>query len=321
VAREPYDIGKQQLRFLVNEEHTGQRLDYFLAERVSWLSRMRIGRAIAEGDCLLNGSPARVGTKLSLGDTIWISLAESPITAMTAEEIPLRVIYEDNDLVVIDKAAGMLVHPTRGVKGGTLANALAYHFNNRQDLLQPVDDILPEIEPPAGIVRPGMVHRLDRATSGLMVVAKNQRALSILSRHFHKKLVEKRYIAVLDGMLNESEITITAPIGRDEAGPPFWRVMEAGRYAETRLRLISNGTGAAMVELEPVTGRTNQLRIHCAHIGHPIKGDDWYGGRPANRLCLHAAALAFNHPSGGAWMDFRSPLPAEIDEMFRMGAI
>jgi RluA family pseudouridine synthase len=162
-----------------------------------------------------------------------------------------------------------------------------------------------------------MVHRLDRATSGLMVVAKNQRAHSILSRHFHKKLVEKRYIAIVDGTLDESEITITAPIGRDEAGPPFWRVMETGRYAETRLRLMSNGAGAAMVELEPVTGRTNQLRIHCAHIGHPIKGDDWYSGAPASRLCLHAAGLAFNHPSGGAWMDFKSPLPAEIDEMFR----
>jgi 23S rRNA pseudouridine1911/1915/1917 synthase len=307
------------LRFLVNEQHAGQRLDYFLAERLSWLSRMRIGRAVAEGDCLLNDSPARVGTKLRSGDTIRINLSESPITAMTAEEIPLQVIYEDDDLLVIDKAAGMLVHPTRGVKGGTLANALAYHFNNRNDLPQPLDGIWSDVEPPAGIVRPGLVHRLDRATSGLMVVAKNQRALSILSRHFHKKLVQKRYIAVLDGTLGDSDITITAPIGRDEAGPPFWRVMEAGRYAETRLRLLSNGNGAAMVELEPVTGRTNQLRIHCAHIGHPIKGDDWYGGGPANRLCLHAARLAFNHPSGGAWMDFSSPLPAEIDEVFRRG--
>jgi 23S rRNA pseudouridine1911/1915/1917 synthase len=308
---------KKAHTFLVDYHQVGQRLDRFLADRVTWTSRIRIGRAIASGDCLLNAQVARPGMKLSAGDLVSIQLPELVFSSMTPERLPLTIVFEDKDLIVVDKPAGMLVHPTQGVKSGTLANALSYHLNQRN--IGPGTES--GIESVSGgdfpVVRPGIVHRLDRATSGLMVVARNQRALSILSRHFHKKLVEKRYIAVVDGIPRETVLGITAPIGRDESGPPFWRVMETGRHAETRLRLMFNGKSSAVVELEPVTGRTNQLRIHCAHIGHPIVGDDWYGGPSGDRLCLHAVKLCFHHPSGGEWLEFRSPIPIEIDETFR----
>jgi 23S rRNA pseudouridine1911/1915/1917 synthase len=310
---------KQAHNFLVEGHQVGQRLDRFLADQVTWTSRIRIGRAIANGDCLLNAQVARPGMKLSAGDSVSIQLPELIFSSMTPESLPLAILFEDKDLIVVDKPAGMLVHPTQGVKSGTLANALSYHLNQRNTgpgAGSGRDVVLGETMP---VVRPGIVHRLDRATSGLMVVAKNQRALSILSRHFHKKLVEKRYIAVVDGIPRETVLAISAPIGRDENGPPFWRVMETGRYAETRLRVMFRGKSSAVVELEPVTGRTNQLRIHCAHIGHPIAGDDWYGGPSGDRLCLHAAKLGFHHPSGGDWLEFRSPIPIEIDEVFRKG--
>jgi 23S rRNA pseudouridine1911/1915/1917 synthase len=146
-----------------------------------------------------------------------------------------------------------------------------------------------------------------------MVVAKTQHALGSLSRLFHRRRVGKRYHALVGGRVGVDELTIEAPIGRVEEGTPWWRVVaEGGRAAETRLRVLARGERATLVELEPVTGRTNQLRIHCAHAGHPIVGDAWYGGRSAPRLCLHASRLAFNHPEGGARVEFESPLPAEI---------
>jgi 23S rRNA pseudouridine1911/1915/1917 synthase len=260
---------------------------------------------------------------------------------MTPEPLELETKYEDDDLLVVVKPAGMLVHPTRGVKSGTLANALAYHLNRslieekdaRRDELQNGQPVefeapVPDVESPyrnlkskvakmGEVVRPGIVHRLDRATSGLMVVAKNQRALSILSRHFHHRLVEKRYLAVVSGHVSKDELHITAPIGRDPAGAqPHWRVLGNGKPAETRLRVVRRGSERTLVELEPVTGRTNQLRIHCAHVGHAIIGDEWYGAASEGvRLCLHAARLAFHHPSGGRWMEFESPLPFEIEKM------
>lgn len=145
-----------------------------------------------------------------------------------------------------------------------------------------------------------------------MVVAKNQRALTILSRHFNRRLVEKRYLALVHGRVRPDELTISAPVGRVEEAWPKWRVTEAGREAVSRLRVLERRAALSLVELEPVTGRTNQLRIHCAHAGHPIVGDDWYGSPAEARLCLHAARLAFNHPTGGARVEFNSPLPEEI---------
>lgn len=323
---------KQSLRFQIEQAAAGARLDEFLAARVGQLSRLRIASLLSQGACTVNERAARAGQQVRLGDVVELLIDERAPGAMTPEPLPLEISYEDEHLLVIVKPAGMLVHPTRGVKSGTLSNALAYHLN--RELIEESDAGTIELkrreadssdleaqgsnlksDGPAvrEVVRPGIVHRLDRATSGLMVIAKHQRALSILARHFHHRLVEKRYLALLQGCVAKDERLIVTPIGRDDEGQPHWRIMESGRHAETRLRVLERRRGLTLCELEPVTGRTNQLRIHCAHVGHPVIGDEWYGARKVDgRLCLHAARLCFHHPAGGEWMEFASPLPEEI---------
>jgi 23S rRNA pseudouridine1911/1915/1917 synthase len=315
----------QSLQFHIDET-TAQRLDEFLASQLGWLSRMRIANLLAQGACAVNDHVAQAGYHVRRGDLVSITLDEGAPTAMLPENVPLEIIYEDDHLLVVVKPAGMLVHPTRGVKQGTLANALAYHLNRlriedasessaQAHLKFTVSNLESEVSNPPSIVRPGIAHRLDRATSGLMVIAKHQRALSILSRHFHHRLVRKRYLALAHGRVVEDQCLISAPIGRDPEGKPKWRVMESGKQAETRLRVLERRDSLTLVELEPVTGRTNQLRIHCAHLGHPIIGDELYTVDAAARLCLHAARLAFNHPANGEWMEFNSPLPAELAQV------
>ncbi|HEX8098084.1 MAG TPA: RluA family pseudouridine synthase [Pyrinomonadaceae bacterium] len=320
---------KRTIKFQVGEESEGLRLDQFLASRVRWLSRMRIASVLEEGVCEVNGEAARAGRKVSAGDAVEVSIDEdAPATAMTPEPLPLEIVYEGEEFLVLVKHAGVLVHPTRAVKTGTLANALAFHLNRERLSEIAAEDVgavgacaehsnSQDATLNACTVRPGIVHRLDRATSGLMVVAKGQRALSILSAHFHRRLVEKRYTALVHGCVAEDEMVADAPIGRDPGAKPQWGVMDSGKHALTRLRVLRRGAGMSLVELEPVTGRTNQLRIHCAHFGHPIVGDSWYGSDFNTRLCLHASRLAFHHPTGGGWLEFESALPAEISEVMR----
>ncbi len=321
----------QVVTFLSAEGDAGLRLDAFLATRLAHLSRIGLARLIAAGACTVNGDAGAAGRLICAVDVVELTLAAAAPNAMTPEPLPLKIIYEDDELLVVDKPAGLLVHPTRGVKAGTLVNALVYHLNqlrlaesdprNYEDAL--TDNPQTPIPNPQAFIRPGLVHRLDRATSGLMVVAKTQRALSILSRHFHQRLVKKSYLALVRGRVAAGECLIDAPIGRVAAERPHWRVDAAGKPAHTRLCVLARCAGATLVELEPLTGRTNQLRIHCAHAGHAIVGDEWYdeasmdAARGAvSRLCLHAAGLAFNHPTGGRWLEFVSPLPAEIANVY-----
>jgi 23S rRNA pseudouridine1911/1915/1917 synthase len=287
-------------QFQVGEESEWQRLDDFLAERVATLSRMHIAALLARGACAVNGALARAGLRLRAGDAVEVCEAGEVANSMTPERAPLEIVHEDEQIVVVVKPAGQLVHPTRGVKGGTLANALAYHLNRN----------------PQTLIRPGLVHRLDRDTSGLLVVAKTQAALSRLSQHFQRRLVEKRYAAVVAGRVEQEEFTINAPIGRDDDARPQWRVEESGKCAETRLRVVERRGARTLVELEPVTGRTNQLRIHCTHAGHAIVGDRFYSGEPHARLCLHASRLAFRHPATNVWSEFRSHVPEAVLSAF-----
>ena len=311
---------KQVFDFSVGEAQANSRLDELLAVRLEWLSRMHIRTLIATGACKIGGENARAGQKVRLGDTVEVTCDIETATAMTPEALPLDVVYEDDHLLVIIKAAEMLMHPTRGISSGTLANALAYHLNRKRIENDPMFSIpqgTPCLECPPSITnratRPGLVHRLDRATSGLVVVAKTMRSLSVLSRHFHERRVAKGYAAVLTGCVREDELTITAPIGRDAAADmPKWRVMSEGKHSESRLRVIARASDRTLVEMIPITGRTNQLRIHAAHIGRPIFGDGWYGGAHADRLCLHASRLAFHHPANGEWMEFTSVPPTEM---------
>ncbi len=350
-------------QFRIEQPDARLRLDEFLASRLGSLSRMRIANLIEAGACIVNGAAGRAGYHILTGDAIELSFDEGAPTSMFPEPIPLDVVHEDDHLIVVVKPAGMLVHPTMSVKSGTLANALAYHLNRAsyassgfrvpgsglepEPADHPIDSNL-ELEPTNpeprlsrhgdqhSVTRPGLVHRLDRATSGLIVVAKTPRALTILSRHFRKRLVEKRYVALVRGKVDQEFGSINAPIGRDPDQLPHWRVMEDGKPAETRFKVLERLERATLLELEPVTGRTNQLRIHCAHMGHPIVGDEMHGNcesRMSNlelkaeaqseqsairnpqfeiRLCLHAWKLAFHHPANGDWMEFTTPVPEDI---------
>jgi 23S rRNA pseudouridine1911/1915/1917 synthase len=299
-------------QFHIDEVSAGRRLDVFLAEHLFRLSRMHIASLLARGACIVNGEAAHAGRRLVPGDVVEVEAVGEVSNSMTPEAVALEVVYEDEHIIVVVKPAGVLVHPTLGVKRGTLVNALAYHLNRKlfEDgttlVKRQSETVIPQW------TRPGLVHRLDRDTSGLIVVAKTQDALSRLSQHFHRRLVEKRYVAVVAGQVEEDERTITAPIGRDEDARPAWRVNEGGKHAETRLRVLERRARRTLVELEPVTGRTNQLRIHCAHAGHAIIGDRLYAGEAYTRLCLHAARLAFRHPATNEQAEFSSLLPPEV---------
>jgi 23S rRNA pseudouridine1911/1915/1917 synthase len=214
---------------------------------------------------------------------------------MKPQNIPFEIIFEDDELLVVNKASGMLVHPTHWEKNGTLLNAVAWHLNKDG----------------GNFIRPGLIHRLDKETSGLIVVAKTSHAHRVLADHFHRKLVEKRYAALVDGIVEENEGVITAPIGRF-AEEKLWNIKADGKPAETRFRVIKRNKDSTLLELEPVTGRTNQLRIHCAHIGHPIMGDYRYQRREFSRLCLHAQKLSFWHPNGNRRLEFETKIPEEM---------
>lgn len=330
---------------------------------------MRIANLIEAGACQVNSAAGQAGYRIIQGDLVDVILDEGAPTSMTPEFIPLEVIHEDEDIIVVVKPAGLLVHPTMNVKSGTLLNALAYHLNRNvnDDPAIPAGDPDHRIASSAvmnrepriaedgsrhSLVRPGLVHRLDRATSGLMVIARNAHALAVLSRHFRKHLVSKRYVALVLGDVEADAGEITAPIGRDPDTRPRWRVMDTGKPAETRFTVIERLGRATLLELEPVTGRTNQLRIHCAHIGHPIVGDETREigeaqtatstsessaireeiqdenieftikpELPEPRLCLHAWKLSFHHPASGERLEFTSSIPdsiATVIDKFRL---
>jgi len=292
-----------RLEFHIAENRRRNRLDRFLYEQITAVSRMYLYDLIRSGECRVNGETQAGGYHLQAGDAVEIAVDLSAETAMTPENIRLEIIFEDTEILILDKPSGMLVHPTKGVRSGTLLNALTYYLNYSKR-----DERLDET-----FIRAGLVHRLDKKTSGLMVVAKNPQAHKILSRHFQNKLVGKKYFAVVEGLIQEDSGTIDAPIGRD-AEKRIWLITDDGKSAETNFRVIKKTADSTLLELEPVTGRTNQLRLHCAHIGHPIVGDDKYGGREYARLCLHAYKLSFHHPTDGRRLKFESPLPADFPQ-------
>jgi 23S rRNA pseudouridine1911/1915/1917 synthase len=228
---------------------------------------------------------------------------------MWPEPLPVEVLYEDAWLAVVLKPAGMLIHPTRKVKTGTLANALAWLWNPQlRNLERP--------QPAGPAIRPGFPHRLDRETSGLLIVAKNQMTLRRLAQAFRRREVDKRYTAIVAGCVASDALEVHAGIGRVPGEKPYWRAVENGKAATTRLRVLKRRAGLSLVELEPLTGRTHQLRIHCAHIGHPILGDNLYGGPPAPRLCLHATSVALRHPETGRLLRFGSEPPGDMQACF-----
>ena len=285
----------KKFQFPIEKTIYKNRLDQFLFDEITSLSRMYLKHLILAGNCTVNGEVENSGYHLKSGDFVEIEIDVESKAELLPENIPLEIIFEDDELIVINKPTGMLVHPTKGVRRGTLLNAVIYHLNLNER---------GEIKD-GKLVRAGLVHRLDKQTSGLMVIAKNPRVHRILCSHFQRRLVEKKYLAVVEGIVGEDSGTISAPIGRD-AEERVWKISADGKSAESRFQVVERFTDRTLLELEPVTGRTNQLRLHCAHIGHPIIGDDKYGGREFQRLCLHASKLSFWHPNGNIRLEFES---------------
>lgn len=280
-----------------------QRLEDFLFGHFVNLSKMYLRDTVKNELCEVNGRFENVGYKLRPNDFIEIEVDPARENAMRPQDIPLDVIYEDSAIIVINKPSGMLVHPTHAEKNGTMLNALSFYLNRSRE------EGAPEF------IRPGLIHRLDRHTSGVIVVAKTARAHRILAAHFQRKLVSKLYVAVVDGEVIMRSGIITAPIGRN-AEQKYWCVDPNGKHAETFYRLVERSAERSLLELEPVTGRTNQLRIHCADMGHPITGDKDRDGSEFRRLCLHAWKLTLKHPDTSEQMVFEAPVPLDMWEAF-----
>ena len=294
--------------YLVPPEASGHRLDHFLAARLPHLSRSRLQTLIKEGHILLEGSPAKPGEKLRPGRRITVHEPDAALPTGTApEEIPLCVLFEDNDLIVLNKAAGMVVHPAAGNPGGTLVNALLHHCTTLSGI--------------GGEQRPGIVHRLDKETSGCLVVAKNDLAHQGLSKQFAQRETTKIYLALAAGRFAKKTGVIETEIGRHPVHRKKMAVVERGRGrpAKTAYRVLRELPGATLVECTLHTGRTHQIRVHLKHLGHPLLGDAVYGRRAEYpRQMLHAWKLGFTHPRTGERLDFEAPLP---DDFLQAGAV
>ena len=294
----------------VEAEHEGLRLDNFLTALLPDQSRSHIQRLIKDGHVHGPAAALRASTAVREGQTYSVDLPEPATATLEPEALPLRIVFEDPDLVVLDKPAGMVVHPAAGHSTGTLVHALLHHVKDLSGV--------------GGELRPGIVHRLDRGTSGLMVVAKNDRAHQELARQFHDREVEKEYIALVWGVVQAGR-RIDAPIGRDarQRQKMSTRARRA-RSAVTRVTWARHLKGVTLLKVAIATGRTHQIRVHLNAIGHPIVGDPLYGGVhrrvPGNlravmrldRPFLHACRLSFTHPRDGRRVDFDSPLPPDL---------
>jgi 23S rRNA pseudouridine1911/1915/1917 synthase len=296
---------------VVEPEHDGLRLDTFLASVLAGQSRSQIQRYIKEGKVTGPAGSLRASTQVKRGEQYVVDVPDLRPATLQPEALPLRIVFEDPDVVVLDKPAGMVVHPAAGHDSGTLVNALLHHIKDLSGV--------------GGEARPGIVHRLDRGTSGLMVVAKHDLAHQELARQFHDREVEKEYTALVWGVVQAGR-RIDEPIGRDpkDRQKMSTRARRA-RSAVTRVTFARHFKGVSLIKVAIATGRTHQIRVHLSAIGHPIVGDVTYGGvrrRVGNNLravmrlerpFLHASRLCFTHPSDGRRLDFDSPLPLELE--------
>ena len=289
-------------------EDAGVRLDAFLAQRLPDLSRSRIQQLLEQGCILVEGKPGKKNRRLTPGERILLDLPEPAEADPEPEEIPLDILFEDEDLLVINKPKGMVVHPAPGHESGTLVNALLHHCG----------DSLSGI---GGVKRPGIVHRLDKDTSGLMLAAKTDRAHASLAAQLGDHSLHRVYAALLIGTPRPAEGVVDLPVGRH---PRDRKKMAAGvpggRSAVTHYRVLESFPGYSYAECVLETGRTHQIRVHMASLGHPVAGDPLYGGKcalPLSSQCLHAREICFRHPVTGEDMTFSCPLPPEFSAVLQ----
>jgi 23S rRNA pseudouridine1911/1915/1917 synthase len=290
--------------FSLDVNEPGARLDKYVTEHCPELSRTQVQKYISDGYIKVNDRPAKAGIKLNTGDRVSISLPPPAPGTLTPEEIPLNILYEDDDLLVIDKPAGLTVHPAPGHPSHTLVNAILSHLSG-----------LPET---GDWQRPGIVHRLDKDTSGVMLVAKTGAAHSNLTDQFRSRSVFKVYQVLVAGHLTPEDGIIEAPIGRDPRHRQRMAVVaeSRGRESRTEYHVIKYRGNYTLLEVRPETGRTHQIRVHLAAIGYPVAGDKVYGVKSPylSRQFVHASRLGFTLPSTGDYVEFSSPLPADLEK-------
>jgi len=300
----------------VSVEDAGQRLDAFLAGHIANWSRSRLQRLIDDGEVLVNGHAAKSSYKLRANDAIEAELVSLQSATFAAEDIPVEVIHEDDDVIVVNKTAGIVVHPAAGAGSGTLANALAFHFQ--------------KLSTAAGEIRPGIVHRLDKDTSGLMVVAKTETAHENLADQFRAREVFKSYVALVHGQVEKGSGQIDQPIARDPRNRTRMAVVRGGRSALTLYRDRQRFQRFTLLDVELKTGRTHQIRVHLSWLKYPVVGDETYGGgrdktvtnpkirgqiARLGRHFLHAEKLGFRHPRTNEQLKFNAPLPTELSNL------
>jgi 23S rRNA pseudouridine1911/1915/1917 synthase len=305
----------------VEQADRGKRLDLFLAEHLPQASRSQIQRYLREGCILLNAGPVKAATRVKEGDLVKGRIPALTLSEALPQDLPIRFIYEDGDIVVVDKPPGMTVHPAGRLQTGTLVNALLFRLKDLQGV--------------GGVLRPGIVHRLDKGTSGVMVVAKNDLAHDALVQQFRNREVQKLYLALVYGRMQDAEGTINAPLGRHPIDRKRFSLRtRAPKEAQTEWRVRERFGGITFVQVSPKTGRTHQIRVHMAALGHPLVGDPLYTkkrrlalvedpvlrGRieALGRQALHASSLAFRHPTTGKIVEFTAPLAADIKNILEV---
>ncbi len=311
--------GQGRLELRVPPEADGLRLDRFLAAAGYGWSRAQVARWVDEGFVLRNGQPSKPGQFLKTGDLILVTPPPLKPATVEPQPIPLEVLYEDEDLLVVNKPPGMVVHPAAGNPDGTLVNAVLAHCRKLSGV--------------GGVERPGIVHRLDKDTSGVLVVAKTDHAHRLLELAFRWRTTEKRYLALVYGNPKSEEGVVEAAIGRHPVERKRMAVVKDGRSSRTLWWVRERFAGLALLECRPITGRTHQIRVHLAHIGHAIVGDPLYAGRQWRELkhkelqlacrafprqALHAWRLAFRHPRSGETVSFEAPLPADLHQLLEL---
>ncbi|WP_281975605.1 RluA family pseudouridine synthase [Halobacillus litoralis] len=290
-------------KYVVTENDQSKRIDKLLTEVIPDSSRSQIQGWLKDHVVLVDGQPVKSNYKVQPEDTITWAVPEPEPMDILPEKVDLHIVYEDEDVIVVNKPSGMVIHPSAGHHSGTLVNALLYHCTDLSGI--------------NGVERPGIVHRIDKDTSGLIMVAKNDRAHKSLAEQLSKKTVERKYEAIVHGEIHHEYGTIEAPIGRDTKDRQKMAVVDGGRDAVTHFRVLRHFTDFTLVECTLETGRTHQIRVHMRYISHPLAGDPKYGPRKTldlNGQALHAKSLGFEHPRTGEWKKFEVEPPQDFKE-------
>ncbi|HCI17073.1 MAG TPA: RNA pseudouridine synthase [Lachnospiraceae bacterium] len=289
----------------ITENQAGERIDRFLADSQD-LTRSFLQKILKEGAVIVNGKSVKANYKLRKGDRIEFEIPEAVEPDIVAEDIPLSILYEDADVLVVDKPKGMVVHPAAGHYSRTLVNAVMYHCKG-------------ELSGINGVLRPGIVHRIDRDTTGSIIICKNDMAHNEIARQLKEHSINRRYRAIVTGVLKDEEGTIEGAIGRDKKDRKKMAITADGKPAVTHYRVLQRFKHYTYVECVLETGRTHQIRVHMASIGHPLLGDEVYGRRSdkykCEGQCLHAMTLGFHHPRTGEYIEVNAPLPPYFEHL------